>query len=972
MKKLFLFVSLLYFDIICFAQVTYPVNGVHNVYDPATAYVHVEVVKSNGQKLTDATVLVEKGKIKAIGTFAAIKIPNDYVKVDLKGYSIYPSFIDLNASYGMSEIKREAGGGNSYEISNKPGTHYWNEAIHPEINAANYFSVDHKKSEQMLKTGFGIALVHRKDGIARGTGALVTYAPEQENLNYIANTASTHYSFNKGVSNQGYPSSLMGSIALLRQSFYDAKWYSLNPTETNNALKAFNDTKNYPAFFEAGNIHQILRADKLGDEFGQQFIMIGGGNEYQYIDELKLSNAAVILPLTFPAAYELKSPADLLNMRLSDMQHWEMAPANAYLLHQQKINYAFTYEGCKSEADFKKAIKKAMAYGLTEGDILTALTATPAKLIQQEKLIGGLEVGMLANFFVTDGNYFEENTSLFAHCVKGKMYAVVDKALPDARGKYKLLQSNGDSIVFELSGKKSDPTLKWIYPDEKGKKSIESQSHPYRILTTTTVYELTITQNIANVQAMSLNGQAIAYTGTKENLELEKEKIVETKKIPNDYKFQLTYQYKPSAPIILIKDATVWTCDTDSIKTGWDILVENGKIKQFSQDIIAQNNYLVIDAKGKHLTPGLIDEHSHIAISSGVNEGTQAVTSEVRIGDVINPQDVNIYRQLAGGVTTSHLLHGSANPIGGQSALIKMKYGLSAEAMKLGTEHRFIKFALGENVKQSNWGDHSTSRFPQTRMGVEQSMKDAFIRAKIYKKTIGTPEFRQDLEMDALVEILDGKRHITCHSYQQGEINMLIHLADSMGFKVNTFTHILEGYKVADKMKAHGASASTFADWWGYKFEVNDAIPYNAALLNEMGIVTGINSDDAEMGRRLNQEAAKTIKYGGVSEIDALKMVTINPAKMLHIDKQTGSIAIGKDADLVLWNDNPLSVYSTVDYTLVEGKIYYSKTEDHAWQLKIEAEKMRLWLAMHNAVKKGEPTQKPIINEEKLYHCDDE
>jgi imidazolonepropionase-like amidohydrolase len=972
MKNLLLLFSLFYLGTFCHSQVTYPVNGVHHTYDPATAYVHAEVIKSNGQKINDAIILVEKGRIKAVGSTAEVKIPAGYVLVDLKGYRIYPSFIDLNASYGMPDSKREGGRRNSSEISDKPGSHYWNEAIHPEINAAQYYAVDQKKADQMLKTGFGVALVHKKDGIARGTGALVTYAPEQENLNYVSGMASTHYSFSKGVSNQDYPSSLMGSIALLRQSLYDANWYAAQPTETNYSLKAFNDTKLLPAFFEAGSIHQILRADKLGDEFGKQFIMIGGGDEYQYINELKASQAAVILPLNFPAAYELKSPADLLNMRLVDMQHWEMAPANAYLLHQNKITYAFTFEGLKSETEFKKAIKKAMAYGLTEADILAALTSTPAKLIKQEKEIGGLEIGMIANFFVTDGNYFDDNTSLFAHCIKGKMYPAVDRSLPDARGKYKLLQANGDSVVFELSGKKSDPTLKWSYPDEKGKKNIETQTHPYRILTTSMVYELNLTGQKATVKAITLNGQAVTYSGNKEALAPEKEKEQEIKTIPKDYQFLLPYQYQTTANTTLIKDATVWTSDVDGNKIEWDVLIENGKIKQLALEITAQNGWTVIDGKGLHLTPGLIDEHSHIAISSGVNEGTQAVTSEVRIGDVINPQDVNIYRQLGGGVTTSHLLHGSANPIGGQTALIKMRYGLSAEALKLGTEHRFIKFALGENVKQSNWGDNKTSRFPQTRMGVEQCMKDAFTRAKLYKKTFGTPAFRQDLELDALVEILDGKRHITCHSYQQGEINMLIHLADSLGFKVNTFTHILEGYKVADKMKAHGAAASTFADWWGYKFEVNDAIPYNAALLNEVGILTGINSDDAEMGRRLNQEAAKTIKYGGVSEIDAIKMVTINPAKILHIDKQTGSIAVGKDADLVLWNGDPLSIYSTVIYTWVDGKIYFSKTEDLAWQTKIETEKMRLWQAMHSAAKKGEATQKPVIKDEILYHCDDE
>ena len=364
--------------------------------------------------------------------------------------------------------------------------------------------------------------------------------------------------------------------------------------------------------------------------------------------------------------------------------------------------------------------------------------------------------------------------------------------------------------------------------------------------------------------------------------------------------------------------------------------------------------------------PGLIDEHSHIAIFRGVNEGTQAVTSEVRIGDVLNAHDINIYRQLAGGVTTSHLLHGSANPIGGQTELIKLRYGMAPEDLKFDPEFKFIKFALGENVKQTNWGDHQKVRYPQTRMGVEQVYVDAFTRAISYR-LVPPEERRTDLELEALVEILESERFITCHSYQQGEINMLMHVADSFGFTVNTFTHVLEGYKVADKLEEHGASASTFSDWWAYKFEVNDAIPYNAALLTLMGVTTGINSDDAEMGRRLNHEAAKAMKYGGLTEIQALNLVTINPARMLHIDDRVGSIAIGKDADLVLWTGHPLSIYSQVYLTWIDGVIYYSMSRNRAAFLEIE--RRRAIMLEMAAKKKQEADPKP--SENKLYHCDD-
>jgi len=433
---------------------------------------------------------------------------------------------------------------------------------------------------------------------------------------------------------------------------------------------------------------------------------------------------------------------------------------------------------------------------------------------------------------------------------------------------------------------------------------------------------------------------------------------------------------------MVIKNATIWTNESPAVLTETDVLINKGKIIQIGKNIQAPDAK-VIDAAGKYLTSGIIDEHSHIAITRGVNEGTQSNTAEVSIGDALDPDDINIYRQLAGGVTTSQLLHGSANPIGGQSAVIKLRWGKMAEELKFEGASPFIKFALGENVKQSNWGDRQQTRFPQTRMGVEQVYIDAFTRAKEYEaeklfyaklsaaakaKTI-SPRF--DLELETMLEILNKKRFISCHSYVQSEINMLMHVADSFNFKVNTFTHILEGYKVADKMKAHGANASTFSDWWAYKFEVMDAIPYNAAILTKVGVNTAINSDDAEMARRLNQEAAKAIKYGALTEIEAWKIVTLNPAKMLHIDHRVGSIKAGKDADLVLWNTNPLTIDAKPEKTIIDGVIYFDSERDLALRKQIAKEKERLIQKMLDQKKLGMPSQKATIKEKKLYHCDD-
>jgi imidazolonepropionase-like amidohydrolase len=363
-----------------------------------------------------------------------------------------------------------------------------------------------------------------------------------------------------------------------------------------------------------------------------------------------------------------------------------------------------------------------------------------------------------------------------------------------------------------------------------------------------------------------------------------------------------------------------------------------------------------------------VDEHSHIAAAS-INEGGQNSSAEVSIEDVIDADDVDIYRNLAGGVTSIQILHGSANPIGGRSALIKLKWGESAKNLIYKDTPKFIKFALGENVKHSNW--ESYSRFPQTRMGVEQLYIDYFTRAKTYDalKKSGKP-YRKDTEMEVLAEILNKERFISCHSYIQSEINMLMKVAEQFDFNINTFTHILEGYKVADKMKAHGVGASTFSDWWAYKYEVNDAIPYNASILNAMGIVTAINSDDAEMSRRLNQEAAKAVKYGGTSEEDAWKMVTLNPAKLLHIDDRVGSIKVGKDADLVLWSDHPLSIYSKAEKTLIEGVTYFDIQRDSKLRETIQNERNELILMMLKEKNKGMKTQPIKKKDKQLLHCD--
>jgi imidazolonepropionase-like amidohydrolase len=487
------------------------------------------------------------------------------------------------------------------------------------------------------------------------------------------------------------------------------------------------------------------------------------------------------------------------------------------------------------------------------------------------------------------------------------------------------------------------------------------------------------------------SGRALLFDGTETKWSAKRiatfTEVKDSTKIEKAAKFfPVTYPNisygnikKPISTNLLFKNATVWTNEKEGILSQTDVLIKDGKIAAIGKNI-SDASALQIDATNKHLSCGIVDEHSHVAISRGVNEGGHNSSAEVTIQDVVNSDDINIYRQLAGGVTTSQLLHGSANPIGGQSAIVKWKWGLQADEMLYKNQPKFIKFALGENVKQSNFGNNSGIRFPQSRMGVEQVFIDYFQRAKEYdaawKKFNADPKKnlrnapRVDLEMKTLAEILNKERFITCHSYVASEILMLMKVAKSFDFNVNTFTHILEGYKVADQMKQHGVAASTFSDWWGYKFEVNDAIPYNGPIMHKQGVLVGYNSDDAEMSRRLNQEAAKAVMYGDVSEEEAWKFVTLNPAKMLHIDDKIGSIKVGKDADLVLWSDNPLSIYARVEQTIIEGVTYFDVKTDEQKRTQIHSDRNDLINQMLKEKSKGAATQEPKKKDKTEYECD--
>jgi imidazolonepropionase-like amidohydrolase len=423
--------------------------------------------------------------------------------------------------------------------------------------------------------------------------------------------------------------------------------------------------------------------------------------------------------------------------------------------------------------------------------------------------------------------------------------------------------------------------------------------------------------------------------------------------------------------IIVIQNATVLTVSHGTIERG-SILIRDGKIAEVGPSVKVPKEAMVIDAAGQFVMPGIIDCHSHIAIEGGVNEGSVSVSSIANIAEVLDSDDVDIYRDLAGGVTTANVLHGSANAIGGQTIVIKLRWGQPASKLPFEDALPGIKFALGENPKRSNFSiPGQPKRYPATRMGVEETIRGAFAEARDYKnswdaynkrlaaggKNLVAP--RRDLRLEPLVEVLEGKRYVHSHCYREDEILMLLRVAKEFGFKVRTFQHVLEGYKVADEIAAAGAGASTFSDWWAYKVEAYDAIPYNAALMTKRGVVVSINSDDAEEATHLNQEAAKTIKYGGLTHDEAIKLITINPAMQLGIDKRVGSIDVGKDADLVIYNHDPLSAYAVAQKTMVDGKVLFDRDKDIVGRGALEKEKKDLLAKAKKAAEKKSDEKKP-------------
>ncbi|MDZ4744636.1 MAG: amidohydrolase family protein [bacterium] len=987
---------------------TQPVEGLRQKTVRLVAYVNCTAIPEPGKRIDSAVIIVRNERIVDIGK--GLAIPQGADVRDLHGAWVYAGFIDAyvdGAAFGGQAPKEQRNFFDEDEGPNTPqpiGSHSWNQAVRPERKATDQLVISKDAAEEWQRLGITTAGVASHDGIFSGSAAVVLMRQGNANRTVIRDDAYQALSFFKGSSKTPYPSSQMGSIALLRQTFIDADWYarahdaasknaSLVLPETNTSLATLRSVlaAKTPFVCATTDEHDIMRWNAIAKEFSLPTIMRGSGREFRRLETIAANKPDIILPLSFPDAPDVRDPRNAGNVSLTQLINWYWAADNARLLDSAGCRLMFTADGLKDKSQWLNRIRVCVERGLDTSHALAAMTTNPASILGVGDRVGRIAPNQYANLVITTGNLFKQATTIRTVVVAGKEEELAAPSLIDVRGNWTLSSSIFNRKVSMVVTGSSESPSAVIKVDSVPIPSTFSVSGE-RVTFTLTLDTLGMrgtTRGLASADSILMNVDLQLPDGSSAQVVMRRDSTLavvgqspdtsrpEVRRVLPAFRPLEPFGLDslPSQETVILTNATIWTNTSAGILKNASVKVSGGKIIGVSEGA-APAGARVIDCTGLHITSGVVDEHSHIAISRGVNEGTHAVTTEVRIGDVLDPDDVNIYRQLAGGVTASHLLHGSANPMGGQLQFIKLRWGSTAEELKVKDAMPTVKFALGENVKQANWGDKFTVRYPQTRMGVEQIMSDAFQAAREYERDMKTADasklpVRRDLQLDALVEIMNGKRKIHCHSYVQSEILMLMRLVESYGFKVHNFTHILEGYKVAREMAVHGASASSFADWWAYKFEVYDAIPQNPAIMHEQGVLTSVNSDDAEMARRLNQEAAKSIKYGNVSEEDAFKFCTLNPAKQMVADATMGSVEAGKDADIVVWSGNPLSNMSRVERTFVDGREYFSRAADA--RLRVRDRSLRTFLEQEamKAIGKGAPSAKGGAAPRRLRHCDD-
>lgn len=964
------------------------------------ATVHIEPQRT----VENAMVVIQSGRITGVYGPEVDFDPVGARVWDCEGLHVYPGFIDA-----FVEVDSPAPDPAS------PGVHA-KSTVTPQRSALDGTGLDAATAKTLRSLGFTAAAISPRGGNVRGTAAVVSLAaapvdPSAARPPVYRRVAYQTIGFDTARGRGGSgpptgPTAQIGAIALIRQVLLDADWRAAGgDADKASCLDAL--THDVPLAFVADHELESLRAAGLMRELNRRGIIVGCGTEFRRLDAIVADGVPHVIPLAFPEAPDVSSVGKAESVELRTLMTWEQAPTNPRRLDEAGLTVAITSSRAggrgDNRGDFMEHLREAIRQGLKEERALAMLTTVPADLLGVGDSLGRIEEGRVANLIVADGPIFAKETKIRDVWIDGRRHEVTPPPAIDIAGDWEVSTDDPGIGAVNLEIRKGNAITVRIGEGEEAK-SLKARSVELADNRLSFVVEDPETEQVSIVSCIvekdAMTGSAlvggvrqVAWTAKRApdaQQQAEEQPEGQAEEQPDDQPVGEVAQGErkeekelplapeelggypfgpyamPSIPpqeTVAFVHGTVWTSGPDGVIEDGAVVIDGGRIVfvgthadlgSFLSRAQFASPMREVDLAGRHVTPGLIDCHSHTGTwTGGTNETGEAITAEVWMGDANDPDAINWYRQLAGGITTVNTLHGSANAIGGQNLVQKVRWGV-VHPRDTHVEGAIpgIKFALGENPRAVNWGEGMRWRYPQSRMGVEAIIRDRFTAARDYAEAWdhwhrvcsleGKPPPRRDLELEAIAQILAGERLIHCHSYRQDEILMLCRLAGEFGFTIGTFQHVLEGYKVAEAIREHALGASAFSDWWAYKIEVQDAIPHNGAIMHEQGVVVSFNSDSDELARRMNAEAAKAVRYGGVPEAEALKFVTINAARQLAIDDMVGSIETGKDADLAIWSGPPLSTTSRCEATWIDGREYFSLDKDRAHRERIAAERNRL------------------------------
>lgn len=954
------------------------------------ALTNLSIVTRPGERIENGVILMRDGVVIAAG--AELEVPDGYRVHDRTGYVAYPGLIEpalvIDTKEQAAAAAGQRGAYHNSKIVPRVDVSVMNGAIDGDAGALRkmgFCAAMVLPNSGLISGRGGIVLLDEEEANRRTPGGS---RPLAMNLGSSGGWG-TYPGSSMGVMALLRQSLNDGRWQLECRELWERHPEGNEPPREGLALESMQDVLEgrQPVIIDANSEIRAMRGDRLAEEFELDAILLGSGLEFRRLDEIKALDRPMIIPLVFPKKPKVEGVRSNEDTTLRSLLTWKHAPENPARMKAADVDFALTTHRLSSRSEFRKNMAEAIEKGLSPEDALAAVTTVPAGMMNADQWLGTIEPGRVANLVVVEGDLFNPADSIREVWIAGRRHELKADTPPEFPEEGMLSMDGLErKVMVDRAKKKFEVTMIEPLDEMTEAKADEGDEDGDAVeVAAEEAAEETTSWRARNVRfsedsiAGTLDGEAldlegtlrfdlilvgeqftgIARTETGETIHFMIETIdaqpVETAEADEEASEDAEEEseggeiefarlpvplgafgraQQPEMETVLFRNGRIWTSADAGILEDADLLISDGRIVAVGRDLEAPEGARIFELEGREVTAGLIDCHSHTGIDGGVNEGGQNNTAEVRIGDVLDPDDINWYRQLAGGLTAANQLHGSANPIGGQNAVVKLRWGAPAEAMHLQGAKPGIKFALGENVVRP------TNRYPDTRMGVAAFLENAFVAASEYREAMERYEAlpreerertmppRRDLELDTLIEILDGDRIIHCHSYRQDEILMLLRTAERWGFTIGTLQHILEGYKVADQIAAHGAGASSFSDWWAYKMEVMDAIPYNGALMTDVGVLVSFNSDSNELARRMNTEASKAVRYGGVEPHEAWKFVTINPAKQLRIDDRTGSIEPGKDADIVIWSGDPLSTFTRCEQTWIDGRRYFDMDED--------------------------------------------